>query len=35
VYAPEGKKRNLLRSLEASFYTISILDPNEQSKEKE
>lgn len=35
VYAPEGKKRNLLRSLEASFYTIRILDPNEQSKEKE
>ncbi|HXL01331.1 MAG TPA: DUF4837 family protein [Dysgonamonadaceae bacterium] len=34
VYAPEGKKRNLLRSLEASFYTISIINPNEQSKEK-
>jgi len=34
VYAPEGDKRNLLRTLEASFYTIKILNPNEQSKEK-
>lgn len=32
VYAPEGKKRNLLRSLEASFYTLEIIDPNAQTK---
>lgn len=32
VYAPEKKKRNLIRNLEASFYTIKIVD--EPKKEK-
>lgn len=30
VYAPEKKKRNLIRNLEATFYTISIADPTEK-----
>ncbi|MDD3788185.1 MAG: DUF4837 family protein [Petrimonas sp.] len=34
VYAPEGKKRNLIRNLEASFYTIKILDPNTTAEKK-
>lgn len=28
VYAPESDKRNLIRSMEASFYTIKVIDPN-------
>lgn len=30
VYAPEKKKRNLIRNLEASFYTINIPDQTEK-----
>ena len=30
VYAPEKKKRNLIRNLEASFYTITIPDETEK-----
>lgn len=32
VYAPEKKKRTLIRNLEASFYTISIPIPTEEVK---
>jgi hypothetical protein len=34
VYAPESKKRNLLRTLEASFYTIRILKPEEMASDE-
>ena len=30
VYAPEKRKRNLLRNLEGTFYTIKVSEPEEQ-----
>lgn len=32
VYAPEKKKRNLIRNMEASLYTIKIVDENTENK---
>ena len=34
VYAPESNKRNLIRTLEASFYTIRILKPEEMASDE-
>jgi hypothetical protein len=34
IYAPESNKRNLIRTLEASFYTIRILKPEEMASDE-
>ena len=31
VYAPEKRKRNLIRNMEGTFYTIKITDPVESN----
>lgn len=35
VFAPESDKRNLIRNLEASLYTLSIYDPAKANAEKD
>jgi hypothetical protein len=34
VYAPEGNKRNLIRTMEESFYTIRILKREEMASDE-